>query len=69
MNVNRIGRPRGRKKSKYSTRLETWIIAWLRDQDNQAKTIERAIVDYYRLKSNQRGTKNEFATDHSRKRG
>lgn len=53
----RIGREKGTivvpphlKRNAYSTRLQRWLIDWLRDQDqSQSKLIEEALKQTYGL--------------------
>jgi len=45
------GRKPGVNKIPYATRLPKWLVAWLQTQTNQAKTIEAALVGYYKLRN------------------
>ena len=51
------GRKPGLNKITYATKLPRWIVAWLTTQTNQAKTIETALVEYYKI--NKPGPKTE----------
>ena len=44
-------KPGVNNKIQYATRLPKWLIAWLQTQTNQAKTIEAALVGYYKLRN------------------
>ena len=44
------GRKPGVNKIPYATKLSKWVVEWLRAQDNQAATIESALIKQYKLK-------------------
>jgi len=43
------GRKPGINKISVSTKLTRWIVAWLKTRENQAVTIETALIEYYKL--------------------